>query len=146
MRASGSSGETRCDFVSTVPGELRRHASTRWKLPLLLQTKDYDLNHMGEKKKKDCTIHAVVFVLFFLLLKFLIRCWNKKEKKMLSISSLCFSSMHCLLFAMWVSSFQKPKALVAQERKMNAKSFCLFGRLVIFFFTVTVAQPLPAIL
>lgn len=45
---------------------------------------------------------------------------QKRKKKVLSISSLSFSSMHCLLFAMWVSSFQKPKALVAQERKMNA--------------------------
>lgn len=76
---------------------------------------------------------------------------QKRKKKVLSISSLCFSSMHCSLFAMWVSSFQKPKALVAEERKMHVlavasvvrddrstrtvrASFCLFGRLGIFFY------------
>lgn len=69
-----------CCF-SAVPGELRRDASTRWKLPLLLQTKNYDLNHMeGEGgwglKKKDCTGHAIVF--YF---KFLIRCLSKKKRK-----------------------------------------------------------------
>lgn len=50
-----------CCF-SAVPGELRRDASTRWKLPLLLQTKNYDLNHMegeggwGLKKKKTAQV------------------------------------------------------------------------------------------
>lgn len=69
-------------FVSAVPGELRRHASTRWKLPLLLQTKDYDLNHMGEKKEKRLHNSRCCFCFFvFFTSSFSLDVGTKKKKK-----------------------------------------------------------------